>query len=181
MGHETRAHNEVALELLHVQPRDRVLEIGFGHGRTLRKLVKLAPEGFVAGVDHSPLMVRLARQRYRHFIERGLLAVSEATSARLPYRDADFDHICAVHTIYFWSDPRRDLLEIRRVLRIGGRLVLAFRDKDDAMRTTKYPAAIYRFYDEQELAALARDVGFDKIEFHRRRVGGSELVCLCAA
>jgi ubiquinone/menaquinone biosynthesis C-methylase UbiE len=182
MGHETRAHNDIALELLDVQPRDRVLEIGFGHGRTLLKLAALAPDGFVAGVDHSPLMVRLARRRHRLAIERGTMAVTEATSARIPYSDADFDRICAVHTIYFWSDPRRDFAEIGRVLKDGGRLVLGFRAKENALQhSTKYPAAIYHFYDEQELAAWAREAGFDAIEFHRHRVGAIELVFICAS
>ncbi len=181
MGYETQVHNAIALELLDVQSNDRVLEIGFGHGRTLARLAALAPSGFVAGIDPSALMVRLARQRYRATIERGAMAVSEATGARIPHEDAAFDRVYGVHTIYFWPEPRRDFCEIRRVLRKGGKLVLAFRDKQDAARTTKYPPGIYRFYDEDELASLARDCGFDRIEFQRRRLRGIEIVFMCAS
>lgn len=181
MGHETKVHNEVAVQLLDVRPSDRVLEIGFGHGRTLAKLAALAPSGFIAGIDPSALMVRLASQRFRSLIERGAMVVSEATGARIPHDDASFDRVCGVHTIYFWPEPQRDFCEIRRVLRKGGKLVFAFRDKQDAARTKKYPPAIYRFYDEDELALLARNCGFDRIEFHRRRLGGSEIVFMCAS
>jgi hypothetical protein len=44
---------------------------------------------------------------------------------------------------------------------------------DDLIRTA---TEIYRFYDEDGLASLAHDCGFDRVEFQRRRLRGIEIV-----
>jgi SAM-dependent methyltransferase len=180
MSHETKRDNQLAVELMEVQPDDRVLEIGFGHGRTLAMLAALASDGFVAGIDPSPLMVQLANRRYRALVASGVLRVSEATSANIPHQDSSFDRACAVHTCYFWPNPRRDFGEIRRVLRDGGVLVVGVRAKEDAARTAKYPANVYHFYDEDELRSLACDSGFSHVEFHERRLRDRELIFMRA-
>jgi trans-aconitate methyltransferase len=51
------------IRLLDVQPRDKVLEIGFGPGVGIQLLAKSAPEGRVAGVDCSREMVEQASAR----------------------------------------------------------------------------------------------------------------------
>jgi cyclopropane fatty-acyl-phospholipid synthase-like methyltransferase len=52
-----------AVELLHVQPHDRVLEIGFGPGAGIELPASLVLSGRVAGVDHSDEVVRPATFR----------------------------------------------------------------------------------------------------------------------
>jgi SAM-dependent methyltransferase len=173
MGRETREDNRIAVELLDVRATDRVLEIGFGHGRTLPQLTERARDGFVAGIDPSPVMVARAKRRYR-------LPLHEATGAQIPYDDASFDRICSVHTVYFWREPQRDFAEIRRVLRPDGKLVLGFRAKDDAERAGKYPAQVYRFYDDAELRALAESAGLRNVEFQHRSIHAREIVFLSA-
>ena len=48
MAHETVRENAIAIELLQLEPADRVLELGFGHGRTIRRIVERVPAGHVA-------------------------------------------------------------------------------------------------------------------------------------
>lgn len=118
---------QTALELLALRPEDAVLELGCGSGRLIAKVAARAQRGFVAGIDPSELMVRHARFRNRRFIERGLLDLRCAASDDLSaWPAARFDKIYALHVVYFWRTPERDLAEIRRVLRPGGRLVLGF-------------------------------------------------------
>ena len=61
------------IRLLDVQPRDKVLEIGFGPGVGIQLLAKSAPEGRVAGVDCSKEMVEQATARNAEAIERGVV------------------------------------------------------------------------------------------------------------
>ena len=63
MATETLGVNERALELLELEPNSRVLEVGFGHGRTLARALELAPKGLVAGIDISEDMVEAFRIR----------------------------------------------------------------------------------------------------------------------
>jgi ubiquinone/menaquinone biosynthesis C-methylase UbiE len=102
MAAETASVNERALALLECRPDDHVLEIGFGHGRTLARVATLVPAGFVAGVDVSEEMVRMASSRNRQFIAEGRVEVQRADSTQLPYPEGRFDRVYAVHTLYFW-------------------------------------------------------------------------------
>jgi ubiquinone/menaquinone biosynthesis C-methylase UbiE len=60
MAAETLAVNERTLELLAPEPSARILEVGFGHGRTLLRAAEMAPSGFVAGIDISTDMATAA-------------------------------------------------------------------------------------------------------------------------
>ena len=70
MAHETAALNEQAVRLLALRASDRVLEIGFGHGRTVKRIASAVTQGHVAGLDVSQTMTRLAIRRNRRSWER---------------------------------------------------------------------------------------------------------------
>jgi cyclopropane fatty-acyl-phospholipid synthase-like methyltransferase len=68
MSVETATANEEALTLLDLQPSDRVLEVGFGHGRTIERVAPALAMGFIAGIDLSEEM---AERRCRRLIRHG--------------------------------------------------------------------------------------------------------------
>src|SRR5260370_2912908 len=131
MAMETVTINRRVLELLDLEAGSRVLEIGFGHGRTLARVAELAPKGFVAGIDISAEMVQMAQRHNRNSIANGLIEVKRASSDRIPYPDESFDGAYAVHTLYFWDDPLGHLREIYRITRTGVRFVLASGPKEE--------------------------------------------------
>jgi SAM-dependent methyltransferase len=116
-----------AIGALELRPTDAVLELGCGSGRLLAQVTARVQRGAAVGIDPSPLMVRHARFRNRRFIERGLLEVAVGESGDLSrWADARFDKVYGLHVVYFWEAPARDLAEVHRVLRPGGRLLLGF-------------------------------------------------------
>ena len=160
MAAETAHENDTALQLLELQPRDHVLDVGCGHGRTLTQAARLVPEGFVAGVDVSERMVRMATRRNAQLVTGGRVEVRLAHGCRIPYPDQCFDRVCAVHVLYFWSAPEGELREMYRVVKPGGRLVLGFRSNEDARVVADFPASVYRFYAKDEVVALLETAGF---------------------
>jgi len=158
------------------RPDDHVLEVGFGHGRTLARVATFVPRGFVAGVDMSELMVRMARYRNRQCIEEGRVEVQRADSAQIPYPAECFDRVYAMHTLYFWHDPRVHLQEIHRVMKPGARFVLGFGPKEDERAVANFPAAIYRFYTSDEVQWLLEASGFTGIEMVRSQVASRDIV-----
>jgi ubiquinone/menaquinone biosynthesis C-methylase UbiE len=159
MASETAGFNREVLAVVAAAPGERVLEVGFGHGRTLAEAAAAAPTTTFAGVDVSADALRVAEGHCRKWIDRGSLELRVGESASLPWVDAAFDKVFAVHTLYFWSDPRRELREIARVLKAGGLLVLGFREPSDAARSS-FPASVYRFRSTGELEELIQSVGF---------------------
>lgn len=166
MATESAAANEHALRLLRLAPTDRVLEVGFGHGRTIQRAAEAVPQGFVAGVDISEQMVRMASRENRHHIAAGRVALRLSDAAPLPFSDCSFDKVYCIHVLYFWPEPRDQLREILRVLKPGGRFLLGFRARSDE-RTAAFPPSVYRFYEPDEVESLLACCGFRAIACER--------------
>jgi SAM-dependent methyltransferase len=166
MERETASENDAAIRALDIRTADRVLEIGFGHGRTLPRLVALAPRGSVVGIEISEDMVERARRRLRTLVATGAVEISRADAASIPYPDSSFDRILSVHTLYFWSDPGVVLREIARVAKRGARLVLGYRPGNSRIERD-FPSSVYRFYDPGEVTALLESSGFSSVTVER--------------
>jgi len=175
MAFDTARANQIAIERLAVQAGEAVLEVGCGHGRTLARIAQ-APSGFLAGIDASDVMVRLARRRLRRWIEAGQADVSLATSSALPYPDTRFDAALAVHVLYFWKDAAADLREIRRVLRPGGRLLLGYRPRDEET-LAELPATVYTLRSVDETEELLAQAEFAAIRSTEHSIGKARFVC----
>ena len=179
MAHETAADNAAAIELLHLTPGDHVLEVGFGHGRTIAAMTHQVANGFIAGVDTSPAMLRLATRANRAAITRGLVQLNEGDGQSLPYPANRFDKVLTVHTIYFWLDPIVYLQELRRVLRPGGRLVIGFRPKDQ-LTMSSFPSEIYTFRPVDEICGLLAEAGFPVTDRTEARPNGRRIALITA-
>lgn len=162
---EHRRLNEQVLELLRLEPGDRVLEMGCGSGLAVALAAKRIGRGFVQGFDISPLMVRMATRRNRRAIARGRAAISLVPPAG-PLGDPwTFDKALAVHCLYFWSDPAEELTRLAATLYPDGRLALAFRPEGEDI-PPRFRNAIYRFYTREQVGKLLTEAGFRNIQFH---------------
>src|SRR5215204_6704441 len=117
-----RRRNAWAVALLDVQRGDRVLEIGFGPGIAIKELSARAPEGFVCGLDHSTVMVQQAARRNAEAVRRGQVDLRLGSVDELPDADAPFDKVLTVNVTPFWDRPVELLENLRRALRMGGRI-----------------------------------------------------------
>jgi SAM-dependent methyltransferase len=168
--------NEFAVEMLDVQPDDQALEIGFGHGRTIRMIAERARAGFVAGIDLSDVMVRQAAKYNLDLIVAGRVEVCQGSVADLPYECGRFTKALAVNNYQFWPNAEFNLVGIHRVLREGGLLVLCLR-----MHSSSRFAIAPGFTEDEvaEVAGLVRWVGFRDLRIVKRNVG-REASCVIA-
>ena len=116
---------ENVLARARLQPGERVLDLGTGTGAVAERAASaVGPGGAVVGVDISPEMLALARQRVA---ARGLQSVTfrEGRAGALPVDDASFDVVLASLSLMYVIDRAAAAREIARVLRPGGRLVAA--------------------------------------------------------
>ena len=155
--------NKLTLLQLAVGPEDRILEVGFGGGDLLEKLLSVEPCEYVAGVDLSDDMVSLVGRRLRRYILAGRAEVRGGDIEALPFGDGEFTKLCSVNTLYFWRNPSVALSECRRVLRRDGRIVLCFNAKEEL---ALWPGHKYgfRLYDHAEVESLLKIAGFTDIE-----------------
>jgi ubiquinone/menaquinone biosynthesis C-methylase UbiE len=101
-----------------LRPGERVLDIGTGTGNGAAAAVGEGRR--VVGVDAAAGMLQIARARVpdAEFVE--------AEFAALPFEDAAFDAILAVHAINFAADLAAVLREWRRVATEAARLSVSF-------------------------------------------------------
>jgi ubiquinone/menaquinone biosynthesis C-methylase UbiE len=105
-----RALEHFTPALLDPNPGDRILDIGCGSGNHLIVFSKLRLN--VNGVDASPYMISLARQRLG---EHCTLRTGMAED--LPFDDNEFDFAALINTLEFLADPLKALREAGRVAR----------------------------------------------------------------
>lgn len=160
---ETAAANDRAIALLAPVAGERVLEIGFGPGRTIRELA--ARGARVTGIDVSPVMLDQARRRNAAAIQGGQVQLHAGTAEALPLPAAAVDAVLAVHTLYFWPDLDAGLREIHRVLAPTGRVVLAFRAAEHGL-PRRFDPAVYRVptTERAQHALLAAGFGHATVE-----------------
>jgi ubiquinone/menaquinone biosynthesis C-methylase UbiE len=158
----------VLLELLALQREDVLLEVGCGGGAFLRDALESGCRA--AAVDHSPAMVRLAREANSEAVALGRLEVIEASAHKLPFPDEMFTCATMTGVLGFLPDPLAAFSEIRRVLVDGGRVVLL--GSDPAWRGTPAApepmASRLRFYEDEDLVRLAHDAALTDVRVERR-------------
>jgi SAM-dependent methyltransferase len=102
------------LDQLPIPPHARLLDAGCGSGRTL---VELADYGEVSGIELDPDAAQLARDR-----ELGQVVVGRVEE--LPWDSDHFDLVTCLDVIEHTADDQRALLELGRVCRPGGFLLV---------------------------------------------------------
>lgn len=151
-------------------PLGDMLDLGTGTGRVLQVLGARARHGI--GVDLNPEMLMLARSAIDRPDQRHL-QVRQADMAALPFEDAGFDLVTAHQVLHFADAPGQVIAEAARVLRPGGRLVVA----DFLSHDLEELLTLHRHrrpgFDDMEMQAWFRAAGL--VPEHGVRLAGRPL------
>lgn len=115
--------NPFSLGALH--EGERVLDIGCGAGvDAMIAATMVGPTGWVEGIDMSPEMLAKAKE---HLRASGLANTSfqDSSAEDLPFPDQTFDVVISSGVFNLVPDKVRALREVYRVLKAGGRLMVA--------------------------------------------------------
>jgi ubiquinone/menaquinone biosynthesis C-methylase UbiE len=122
-----------------LQSGDCVLEIGFRQVRAMQSFAKIVgDQGSVTGLDIDPEHVVNAQKALGEGASTNIHAV-EGSILNLPFPDETFDVIFCLGVLHEIRDLNRAFLEIARVLRPNGRVVMA-----DCQRFSRIKFALYR-------------------------------------
>jgi demethylmenaquinone methyltransferase / 2-methoxy-6-polyprenyl-1,4-benzoquinol methylase len=129
----------------------RALDVACGSGKLTAEL-RRATSGLVLGLDFSREMLDVAaRERPGPLYVRG-------DGLSLPFPDCAFDAVTVAFGLRNFADPERGLVEMRRVLRPGGRAVVL-----EFVRPRRGPlGAAYRSYLVHVLPRVGGWISGDK-------------------
>lgn len=152
---------ETAVMLLEIEAGDRVLEVGVGTGLTL----PIYPQDCrVVGVDLSASMLKEAAELIEDRRLRNA-TVRKMDATNLEFPDNSFDRVLGNLFISATSFPREALLEMKRVCKPGGTIVLMNHFKSEnkilgSLETAFNPiAAGLGFKSNLEMGPLLESVG----------------------
>jgi ubiquinone/menaquinone biosynthesis C-methylase UbiE len=159
MNNGNRLINEWTLAALDLQEGDTILEIGMGNGFFIKDILATKPSLRYEGLDYSEIMIAAAQEINRSFIEEQRVHFTLGTAGNLPFEDGLYEKIFTINTIYFWDNAKNELNEIKRVLKQGGKFVIAIRSKE-TMKQMPFTEYGFVKYDQRELIALLEKNGF---------------------
>lgn len=143
---QTRAWRRAVVRALNVQSTDHILDLAAGTGTSTTPIQRAGADAVAC--DFSLGMLRAGRTR------NSTLSFVAGDALRLPFADGAFDAVTISFGLRNVVDTSAALAEMRRVTRLGGRLVIC------EFTTPRQPAlrTLYREYLLELLPAVARAV-----------------------
>ena len=134
----------LGLEMLTINSRESILEMGPGTGKGLVEIChKVGESGKVYGLDLSRGMLQVAQDRLMKAGYEGRVRLLIGDGSLLPYADHAFSALFLCFTLELFDTPEipQVLEECKRVLQPGGRLGVV------CMLKTEQPGKIVRLYE----------------------------------
>jgi ubiquinone/menaquinone biosynthesis C-methylase UbiE len=163
-------HDAVLARLTGLAP-DRVLDLGCGTGQLTARLGEAFPDALVVGADLSNGMLERATDRAT---EERPTAFVRADAQHLPLAAGSLDIVTCTESFHWYADQAAAAAELARVVRPGGRIVIAsiaavtgFAD-DAIQRATALAGRPVRAIPKRRLRQLLEAAGFDVL--HQGRI-----------
>ena len=125
---------QIEIDLLNINPSDCFLDIGCGRGEVLRHVLKTTDK--ISGIDISKKSVENTIK-----ICGGKGNIQQASATDIPFSDESFDKILIVDVIEHLTpeDSKKMILECKRLIREGGRILIHTAPNKNFMDSIFYP------------------------------------------
>lgn len=154
------------IDQLTLKKEERVLELGHGNCSHLPYVLKQANEIHYDGLEISETMHSEAKRINQNFSKELNSNFHLYNGIDLPFPSESFDKIFTVNTLYFWSDPRKLLSEINRVLKPRGEFFMSIVDKQ-FMKQLPFVGNRFNLYSVDDIVNLFGDSNFVVIYQHK--------------
>ena len=147
------------------------LDVGCGGGANIKRLLHSCAKGCVKGLDYSPVSVEKSRRLNADAIKAGRCQVLEGSVAQLPFEAGSFNLVTAFETVYFWPNLHQAFLQVYRVLKPNGQLMICNEANGRNPKDERWAGIIedMKIYRSDQLEATLREAGFSGISTDESR------------
>ena len=149
--------------MLEIKKEDKIFEVGFGNGHFIPYILNKAEQVSYAGIDISQTMVDEASKKNALYIKQGTVELINANVSKIPFDNNTFDKVCTVNTLYFWENPEKDMKELCRILKPGGKLIVAVRPLNELQRA-EFEKHGFNFYPSKTIRTFMENAGLRFVE-----------------
>lgn len=147
-------------------PSDHVLDVGFGFGdQDILWAEEFGVEQIV-GLNVVPRQVEVARERVARSKADGRVELLVGSATDTGFDDASFDKVLALESAFHFATREKFFREAYRVLRPGGRIVLA----EPSLRPGKKQDAVST-YLQCSIVATPKENIYDRDTYARKLIG----------
>jgi ubiquinone/menaquinone biosynthesis C-methylase UbiE len=129
MSIKNRDRAKWTIEKLNFKTTDYILEIGYGSGASFKVVADQLKSGFIAGIDHSPIMLEQATKKNRENIDGKKAEIKCGTVWDLDYPEEYFDIIFGSNVHFFWKNPTKEFQKLYSFVKQDGRLIMVFQPR----------------------------------------------------
>jgi len=156
------------LSHVNIKPDYVILDAGCGGGKTISRLAQRAFRGKVFGIDYSTDMVKYSRKVNKTLIAENRAEIREGSVEKTGFPNNFFDLITAIEIYYFWPSLPDALREIKRVLKLCGRLLMVNEMVKDGVYEVKNAEMIEKsqvhLIPLEEIRQIMESVGFSNVQ-----------------
>ncbi|HEY5876036.1 MAG TPA: class I SAM-dependent methyltransferase, partial [Ilumatobacteraceae bacterium] len=169
-----RERSAWTVDLLDVQPDDRILELGYGPGLGLEAALVRLSTGRLVGLDHSTTMRNMAARRLRAVRSPVQPDLRVGSAEALPDDLGTFDKVFSCNVWLFWKDPVTVLGQLRGHLAPGATVAVTHLPRHGgATRETTIRAA-------HTISAQFVEAGYSALRHELLELDPAPAVCVLA-
>lgn len=161
--------SKFAFECIEIADNDKILDIGCGGGVNIEKFLKLTSNN-VDGLDYSEVSVKESVKRNKKAVLEGRCEVIQSDVSDMPIDDENYDLVSAFETVYFWPDIVDTFKEVLRIIKLGGRFMIAQGTDGNHPDDDKWLATIegMSVYTSSQLERYLLDAGFSSVDCFKK-------------
>jgi cyclopropane fatty-acyl-phospholipid synthase-like methyltransferase len=154
---------EKLIKYLELQPKDKLLEIGYGPGIGINMIAKACPSCTIHGIDFSKLMYERASKHNKQYLDNGTMLLQYGDFLKASIVSNEYDKIFCINVVYFWNELEEPFKKVLSLLNTRGAFYIYMATPDFLK---KAPENVFNKYSIEQVIKALKSVGFEDVGYY---------------
>ncbi|MBT3301526.1 MAG: class I SAM-dependent methyltransferase [Bacteroidetes bacterium] len=151
---------------LSIQENDQILEIGFGHGLGIQKILAKY-NCIITGIDFSSLMYAKSIKRFKKQIDNNKVKLLYGNFLEHTFESNFYDKIYVLNVTYFWTSLEIPFVKIRNLLKENGCFHLFMDDDVELTRQGFTKGDVFCMHSVEHVIEQLKQAGFQHVAYQK--------------